>query len=472
MAKYKIRLGESLIDVCYNTTGAMSSIDAVMDANDITTYTPDLVPDTEITVPDVVYNSEAVQVANTRPFTSICAVDDAEIDAMIAELVTELEPPASTPSVTISPESPWTSDAQAVTITNNGNVSLSVISLPDFISKPTLPYALGIGDSLNVNVTSNGEAATRYGTISMEYADASGATIPYRVQVSQQAGASYYLKLNGVNGDISVNAEATASTLPVSIETNGTPKVVYTDSLVATSATIINDTVVINISANTTSSQRTGLVRISLTESPLSAHSISITQAAAYSGAHATLSPVPPFPSMGGSTTITNDGDVDLVVAQLPYYIVRNGGSGAPFSLAKNASAVLNIYTNSSGASRGGQISMTYKSGSTTNTYNLPVSQDEGELRQVIVVAPPGSSVSTDQYQFEFVIDGGADDFFVDAPFSSDSKAYISFDEILMQGHVDLNTHVGSQLIIYCIDIGATGEAPIDDSGDIEVELN
>lgn len=408
MAKYKIRLGESLIDVCYNTTGAMSSIDAVMDANDITTYTPDLVPDTEITVPDVVYNSEAVQVANTRPFTSICAVDDAEIDAMIAELVTELEPPASTPSVTISPESPWTSDAQAVTITNNGNVSLSVISLPDFISKPTLPYALGIGDSLNVNVTSNGEASTRYGTISMEYADASGATIPYRVQVSQQAGASYYLKLNGVNGDISVNAEATASTLPVSIETNGTPKVVYTDSLVATSATIINDTVVINISANTTSSQRMGLVRISLTEAPLAAHSISITQAAAYSGAHATLSPVPPFPSMGGST----------------------------------------------------------------NTYNLPVSQDEGELRQVIVVAPPGSSVSTDQYQFEFIIDGGADDFFVDAPFSSDSKAYISFDEILMQGHVDLNTHVGSQLIIYCIDIGATGEAPIDASGDIEVELN
>jgi hypothetical protein len=283
MAKYKIRLGESLIDVCYNTTGAMSSIDAVMDANDITTYTPDLVPDTEITVPDVVYNSEAVQVANTRPFTSICAVDDAEIDAMIAELVTELEPPASTPSVTISPESPWTSDAQAVTITNNGNVSLSVISLPDFISKPTLPYALGIGDSLNVNVTSNGEASTRYGTISMEYTDASGATIPYRVQVSQQAG---------------------------------------------------------------------------------------------------------------------------------------------------------------------------------------------GELRQVIIVAPPGSGVSTDQYQFEFVIDGGADDFFVDAPFSSDSKAYISFDEILMQGHVDLNTHVGSQLIIYCIDIGATGEAPIDASGDIEVELN
>lgn len=283
MAKYKIRLGESLIDVCYNTTGAMSSIDAVMDANDITTYTPDLVPDTEITVPDVVYNSEAVQVANTRPFTSICAVDDAEIDAMIAELVTELEPPASTPSVTISPESPWTSDAQAVTITNNGNVSLSVISLPDFISKPTLPYALGIGDSLNVNVTSNGEASTRYGTISMEYADASGATIPYRMQVSQQAG---------------------------------------------------------------------------------------------------------------------------------------------------------------------------------------------GELRQVIIVAPPGSSVSTDQCQFEFVIGGGEEDFFVDAPFSSDSKAYISFDEILMQGHVDLNTYEGYQLIIYCIDIDATGEAPIDASGDIEVELN
>lgn len=282
MAKYKIRLGESLIDVCYNTTGAMSSIDAVMDANDITTYTPDLVPDTEITVPDVVYNSEAVQVANTRPFTSICAVDDAEIDAMIAELVTELGPPVPTPSVTISPESPWTSDAQAVTITNNGNVSLSVISLPDFISKPTLPYALGIGDSLNVNVTSNGEAATRYGTISMEYADASGATIPYRVQVSQQAG---------------------------------------------------------------------------------------------------------------------------------------------------------------------------------------------GELRQVIIVAPPGSSVITNEYEFEFNVDGGTEQFLVKAPFSSDSKAYISFEEILMQSRVDLNTYVGGQLEILWVDTGATGDAPIGASGDIEVQL-
>lgn len=91
MAKYKIRLGESLIDVCYNTTGAMSSIDAVMDANDITTYTPDLVPDTDITVPDVVYNSEAVQVANIRPFNSVSTVEDSEIDTMISELLTQLE---------------------------------------------------------------------------------------------------------------------------------------------------------------------------------------------------------------------------------------------------------------------------------------------------------------------------------------------------------------------------------------------
>jgi hypothetical protein len=129
MAKYKIRLGESLIDVCYNTTGAMSSIDAVMDANDITTYTPDLVPDTEITVPDVVYNSEAVQVANTRPFTSICAVDDAEIDAMIAELVTELEPPASTSGAhaTLSPVPPFPSMGGNTTITNDGDVDLVVI---------------------------------------------------------------------------------------------------------------------------------------------------------------------------------------------------------------------------------------------------------------------------------------------------------------------------------------------------------
>lgn len=91
MATYTVRLGESIIDVCYNTTGSMAAIDEIMDGNSISTYTPTFKAGTTITVPDVVYNSEAVQVANVRPFNSISTVEDSEIDTMISELLTQLE---------------------------------------------------------------------------------------------------------------------------------------------------------------------------------------------------------------------------------------------------------------------------------------------------------------------------------------------------------------------------------------------
>lgn len=91
MATYTVRLGESIIDVCYNTTGSMAAIDEIMDGNSISTYTPTFQAGTTITVPDVVYNSEAVQVANVRPFNSISTVEDSEIDTMISELLTQLE---------------------------------------------------------------------------------------------------------------------------------------------------------------------------------------------------------------------------------------------------------------------------------------------------------------------------------------------------------------------------------------------
>lgn len=449
----------------------MSSIDAVMDANDITTYTPDLVPDTEITVPDVVYNSEAVQVANTRPFSSICAVDDADIDAMIDELVTELEPPVLTPSVAIIPKSPWTSDAQAITITNNGDVSLNVISLPDFISKPTLPYALGIGDSLNVNVTSNVESATRYGTISMEYADASGATIPYIAQVSQQ-GSSLFLKLNDNDGDINVTAQSAAGITRVSVYTNGSAIVSgYTGDFI-TSATIIGAYVQITCTENNTPAVRTGTVTVSLEEDASISHTINLSQDKVSVIGHATLSPAPPYPSTRSNITMTNDGGVDLTVVELPYYMVPNDGSIMPFIISNNESVILDIYANNSGSQRSGDISMTYKLNGDTKTYSLPVPQDEGELRQVIVVAPSSVEVTTAEYTFDFIVDYGAENFYIKAPFRSDSKAYISFEEILMQSHVDLDTYVEYWLRIDCTELGLMGEVEISASGDLEVELN
>lgn len=83
MALYTVRYGETLLDVCYNTTGAITAIDAIMDANGFDTYTPELTPGQMLEVPDVVYNSDAVHVANIRLFNSACGIEDDDLHGMI-----------------------------------------------------------------------------------------------------------------------------------------------------------------------------------------------------------------------------------------------------------------------------------------------------------------------------------------------------------------------------------------------------
>lgn len=70
MATYKVKSGDTLMDVCYNTTGSLRAINYIMNANGFDTYTPQLEAGRIIEVPDVVYNSEAVSVADARPFNS------------------------------------------------------------------------------------------------------------------------------------------------------------------------------------------------------------------------------------------------------------------------------------------------------------------------------------------------------------------------------------------------------------------
>lgn len=70
MAEYVVNSGDTLIDVCYNTTGSLAGIDAIMDMNQLDTYTPELTPGQVLQVPEVVYNSEAAAVASERPYNS------------------------------------------------------------------------------------------------------------------------------------------------------------------------------------------------------------------------------------------------------------------------------------------------------------------------------------------------------------------------------------------------------------------
>lgn len=76
MATYKVKSGDTLMDVCYNTTGSLCAINDIMNANGFDTYTPQLEAGRIIEVPDVVYNSEAVSVADARPFNSASLLFD------------------------------------------------------------------------------------------------------------------------------------------------------------------------------------------------------------------------------------------------------------------------------------------------------------------------------------------------------------------------------------------------------------
>jgi hypothetical protein len=87
MALYVVKYGETLLDVCYNATGAITAIDQIMDANGFDTYTPTLYPGQVLTVPDVIYNSDAVHAANIRPFNNSCGIETDELHGMIDSVV-------------------------------------------------------------------------------------------------------------------------------------------------------------------------------------------------------------------------------------------------------------------------------------------------------------------------------------------------------------------------------------------------
>lgn len=90
MATYIVKAGDSLVDVCYNTTGSLQAIDAIMNANKLTTYTPTLTIGQVLTVPDVVYNSNAVQIAVKRPYNST-TIPTAILTALFVELKNQLQ---------------------------------------------------------------------------------------------------------------------------------------------------------------------------------------------------------------------------------------------------------------------------------------------------------------------------------------------------------------------------------------------
>lgn len=114
-------------------------------------------------------------------------VVELEEDPAISITVTVKQAAAVIPSIAFNPRIPWSSSDQTVTILNDGNVPLSIVSVPSFISNDGLPISLAPGGQTTRRISANDTGVQRLGNISMEYSDALGQIKTYKVSVRQKA---------------------------------------------------------------------------------------------------------------------------------------------------------------------------------------------------------------------------------------------------------------------------------------------
>lgn len=87
---YTVKQGDTIYDVAYNTTGSLAAVDAIMDANAITSYSATLAPGTTLTFDAEIKNNAATLKANRYPYNSTY-IPDAELEKMIETFLREID---------------------------------------------------------------------------------------------------------------------------------------------------------------------------------------------------------------------------------------------------------------------------------------------------------------------------------------------------------------------------------------------
>ena len=90
------------------------------------------------------------------------------------------------PSVSFSETLPWSTYDAPITMTNNGNVDLEVISIPDWFLYTGVPHDLPQGEIFAFGISQNTTGELRSGTVGMRYQNAMGQYVDYNVEVSQK----------------------------------------------------------------------------------------------------------------------------------------------------------------------------------------------------------------------------------------------------------------------------------------------
>ena len=278
----------------------------------------------------------------------------------------------------------------------------------------------------------------------------------------------YYLSLDGIHGDVTLQARDVVEQLRVAYNTNGTLQLSNSGDVIG--ATEV-DGAYINIYTreNTSPEQRTGTVTLTLQEAPSIVRKIVVIQSGVTTYTPSvTFSQALPWNSESALLSMTNNGDVDLQVISIPDWFLY---TAVPHDLAQGEDFAFGISQNTTGELRSGTVGMRYQDATGQYVdYTVQVQQAAAE-RMVIIDVHSCGVYAGDSMGVSFELGPAA--IYASGTFTvgDDLTIRVSFKDLSSMLNEDLENYAGERLYIESMENGEYWEGAVPDSGNIEAEL-
>lgn len=278
----------------------------------------------------------------------------------------------------------------------------------------------------------------------------------------------YYLSLDGIHGDVTLQARDVVEQLRVAYNTNGTLQLSNSGDVIG--ATEV-DGAYINIYTreNTSPEQRTGTVTLTLQEAPSIVRKIVVIQSGVTTYTPSvTFSQALPWNSESALLSMTNNGDVDLQVISIPDWFLY---TAVPHDLAQGEDFAFGISQNTTGELRSGTVGMRYQDATGQYVdYTVQVQQAAAE-RMVIIDVHSCGVYAGDSMGVSFELGPAA--IYASGTFTvgDDLTIRVSFKDLSSMLNEDLENYAGERLYIESMENGEYWEGTVPDSGNIEAEL-
>lgn len=280
--------------------------------------------------------------------------------------------------------------------------------------------------------------------------------------------AEYYLALDGIHGDVPLEARDVIEQLRVPYNTNGTLQLSNSGDVIG--ATEV-DGAYINIYTreNTSPEQRTGTVSLTLQEAPSIVRKIVVIQSGVTTYTPSvTFSQELPWNSESALLSMTNNGNVDLQVISIPDWFLY---TAVPHNLAQGEDFAFGISQNTTGELRSGTVGMRYQDSTGQYVdYTVQVQQAAAE-RMVIIDVHSCGVYAGDSMGVSFELGPAA--IYASGTFTvgDDLTIRVSFKDLSSMLNEDLENYAGERLYIELMENGEYWDGTVPDSGNIETEL-